>query len=91
VIPVACIRDDDGELTARFYPAVSLQRTGDFRSDIQLNTQLMTDAVEAAVRDYPEQWGWYQRKWKKHYPELYHEFFARKARKARQATRAHSA
>jgi KDO2-lipid IV(A) lauroyltransferase len=83
VIPGFCVREADGELTVRFYPAISVKRTGDLRSDIQTNTQLMTDAVERAVRAYPGQWGWHQRKWKKHYPELYPEFFARKARRNR--------
>jgi KDO2-lipid IV(A) lauroyltransferase len=88
VIPAFCLREPDGELTVRFYPAVALKRTGDLRSDVQVNTQLMTDVLQKAVWDYPEQWGWYQRKWKKHYPELYPDFFARKTRKKRRAPRA---
>jgi KDO2-lipid IV(A) lauroyltransferase len=83
VIPGFCVREADGDLTVRFYPAISLKRTGNLRSDIQTNTQLMSDAVERAVRAHPGQWGWHQRKWKKHYPSLYPEFFARKARRKR--------
>ena len=81
VIPAFCYRDADGKLTGRFYPAVSMQRTGDLRSDVAVNTQLITDVVEQAIREHMDQWFWYHRKWKKHYPELYTEFFARKKRR----------
>jgi KDO2-lipid IV(A) lauroyltransferase len=81
VIPGFCYRGADGQLTARFYPAVSMQRTGDLRSDLAVNTQLITDVVEQAIREHIDQWFWYHRKWKKHYPELYAEFFVRKQRR----------
>ena len=86
VVPGFCFRGADGQLTAQFYPAVSIQRTGDFRSDLAVNTQLITNVVEQAIREHIDQWYWYHRKWKKHYPELYPEFFARKRRKRRRAT-----
>jgi KDO2-lipid IV(A) lauroyltransferase len=86
VIPGFCYRDADGQLTVQFYPGVSMQRTGDLRSDLTVNTQLITDVVEQAIREHIDQWFWYHRKWKKHYPELYPEFFARKEkRKGRRA------
>jgi KDO2-lipid IV(A) lauroyltransferase len=81
VIPGVCIRGADGELTIRIYPAIPMQRTGDLRSDLIVNTQLMTDAVERAIREHIDQWFWYHRKWKKHYPELYVDFFARKQKR----------
>lgn len=81
VIPGFCFRGADGRLTARFYPAVPIQRTGDLRSDVAVNTQLITDVLERAIREHIDQWFWYHRKWKKHYPELYAEFFARKQRR----------
>jgi Kdo2-lipid IVA lauroyltransferase/acyltransferase len=86
VIPGFCFRGADGQLTAQFYPAVSIQRTGDLRSDVAVNTQLITDVLERAIREHIDQWFWYHRKWKKHYPGLYPEFFARKHRKRRRAT-----
>jgi KDO2-lipid IV(A) lauroyltransferase len=81
VIPGFCFRGADGKLTAQFYPAVPIQRTGDLRSDLAVNTQLITNVVEQAIREHMDQWFWYHRKWKKHYPELYAEFFARKQRR----------
>jgi len=86
VIPGFCFRDADGRLTAQFYPAVPIRRTGDLRSDVVVNTQLITDVVERAVREHLDQWCWYHRKWKKHHPELYPDFFARRRRRKRRAT-----
>lgn len=89
VIMVSCFRAPDGELVLNFYPPLDIQRTGDPRADVQMNTQIMSDAVEKAIREHPEQWCWNQRKWKKHHPELYPEFFAGKERKKRRFTQAH--
>jgi len=81
VVPGFCFRGADGWLTAQFYPALSIQRTGDLRSDLAVNTQLIADVVEQAIHEHIDQWFWYHRKWKKHYPELYAEFFAQKQRR----------
>jgi len=85
VIPGFCFRGADGRLTARFYAAVPIRRTGDLGSDVAVNTQLITDVVEQAIREHIDQWSWYHRKWKKHHPELYPEFFARQRRRRRRA------
>jgi KDO2-lipid IV(A) lauroyltransferase len=87
VVMASCFRAPDGELTLQFYPALDIQRTGDLRADVEINTQIMSDAVEKAIREHPEQWCWNQRKWKKHHPELYPEFFARKGRSKRRLDR----
>lgn len=78
VIPSFCTRDPDGQLTAHFEPPVVMQKTGDLRTDLQVNTQRIMDAVEDAIRRHPEQWIWFQRPWKKTYPELYPEWTARR-------------
>jgi KDO2-lipid IV(A) lauroyltransferase len=81
VIPVFCFRDGDGDLTGQFHPPIPMQRSGDLRADVVVNTQRMTDVIEKVIREHMDQWFWYHRKWKKHYPELYPEFFARKQRR----------
>ena len=82
VLPLFCHRDGRGNLILHVAPPVPIRRSGDLRSDLQLNTQLMTDEVEKIVRQYPDQWYWMQKRWKFFYPELYPEFFmARKTRK----------
>jgi len=88
VLMASCVRAADGELMVKIYPPLEIQRTGDLNADVQINSQLMSDAVEQAIREHPDQWCWNQRKWKRHHPELYPEFFAGKERKKRRFARA---
>jgi KDO2-lipid IV(A) lauroyltransferase len=73
IIPAFCHRDAKGKLIVQIEPPVEIQRTKDLRSDLQLNTQRITDRVERAVRNYPEQWNWMLKRWKEFYPSLYPE------------------
>ena len=73
VIPAFCHRNPKGELIVQIEPPVEIKRTKDLRSDLQFNTQLITDRVERAVRNYPEQWNWMLKRWKEFYPGLYPE------------------
>ena len=80
VLPVYCIRESDAELTVIVEPALKLNKTADVRADLQTNTQIMTDSVEKIISLYPEQWFWFHKRWKRHYPELYPEDLARRQR-----------
>ncbi len=62
--PVSMTRNADGTYTLRFHPALSFARSGDFRRDLQAIAQQCQDAVEAMVREYPDQWLWLHRRWK---------------------------
>ena len=81
ILPVFCIRGDDGRLTMEVKSPLEMKLTGDLRSDVQFNTQMITDVVEAAVREYPQQWFWVHKRWKKYYPDLYPEYQARRNRR----------
>ena len=83
ILPIFCIREDTGQLIIHVTEPLELKRSGDLRADIQANTQLITDAVEDMIRKYPEQWFWFHKRWKKHYPHLYPEYQARKKRRRR--------
>jgi KDO2-lipid IV(A) lauroyltransferase len=85
VYPAFCLRDRDG-YTVVVDPPLKLHKTRNMRADIVANTQMMLDAVEKAVRAYPEQWFWFHKRWKVHYPQLYREDLARK-KKQRQRQR----
>lgn len=88
VVPAFCVREADGGLSVLAYPPLKLQVSDDRAADIRANTQIMTNAVERAIRDYPEQWFWFHKRWKRHHPELYPEELARRTR--RQAKKASS-
>jgi KDO2-lipid IV(A) lauroyltransferase len=66
-----CIREPGKYLTLVVEPPLHLQKTDDVRADLQNNTQIMTDAIERAVKKYPEQWFWFHKRWKRHHPEIY--------------------
>jgi KDO2-lipid IV(A) lauroyltransferase len=80
VLPVYCIREHDAKLTVVVEPPLKLHKTDDVHSDLQTNTQIMTDSVEKIIRLYPEQWLWFHKRWKRHHPELYPEDLARRRR-----------
>jgi len=80
VIPTFCVRDENGYRII-LEPPLDLQRTSDLRSDIHNNTQLMVDAIEKAIRAYPDQWFWFHKRWKAYYPHLYREDMKRAKRK----------
>ena len=88
VLPMFCFREPDGSLVIDVQPPVVIQRTNDLRTDIQVNTQTMSDAVEKNVREHPEQWFWLHKRWKKFYPDLYPQWHAgHKRRKERERRR----
>ena len=73
LIPIFCHRNSRGELVIKVEDPLEIKRTGNLRSDLQTNTQLITDSVERAVRKHPEQWNWLLKRWKEFYPYLYPE------------------
>lgn len=81
VVPIFCVRRPNGALAIEASPPLAFARSGRLREDLQVNTQRVTDAVEAAVRRYPAQWLWAHKRWKKFYPELYPEYQARRRRR----------
>ena len=81
VIPVFCIRDADGRLAIIVEKPLELIRTKDLRSDLITNTQIMTDAIEKAVRTYPDQWFWVHKRWKHHYPDMFPEYQKKRIRR----------
>lgn len=87
VLPVFCNREKDGRMNIQVGAPLNLQRTGDLRADLIANTQMMTDLVESAIQTYPDQWLWMHKRWKKHYPHLYPEYFVRRQRRKQREQR----
>lgn len=74
VLPVFCHRNAAGRIAIDLGPPLDFQRSHDLKNDLQRNTQLLTDRVEAAVRRHPDQYLWVQRRWKDYHPYLYPEY-----------------
>jgi KDO2-lipid IV(A) lauroyltransferase len=83
VLPIFCVRETDGKHTVHVKPPLTMQKTNDLRRDLKVNTQIMMDVVQDMIIKYPDQWVWYQRPWKKTYPNLYPEWEARRKKRGR--------
>jgi KDO2-lipid IV(A) lauroyltransferase len=71
IIAAFTTRNPDGSFSITVPPPVTVQRTGHLKDDLKRNTQRITDIVETAVREHPEQYLWMQKRWKEYYPHLY--------------------
>lgn len=74
VLPVFCHRNAAGRIAIDLGPPLDFQRSRDLKDDLQRNTQLLTDRVEAAVRRHPDQYLWVQKRWKDYHPHLYPKY-----------------
>jgi KDO2-lipid IV(A) lauroyltransferase len=64
VVPAFSVRQPDGRYHLIFEPEVALIRTGDKTRDVEDNTILFTSIIERYVREHPDQWFWYHKRWK---------------------------
>ncbi|WP_421858406.1 lipid A biosynthesis lauroyl acyltransferase [Oricola sp.] len=63
VHPARCIRLPGGRYRLELEEAIDLPRNGDGEIDIAATTQLLNDIVERWVREHPDQWMWFHRRW----------------------------
>jgi KDO2-lipid IV(A) lauroyltransferase len=64
VIPVFIHLRDDYMQEINCYPQVEFTVTGNEEVDLVVNTQKLTNYIEAEVRKYPSQWVWMHKRWK---------------------------
>jgi KDO2-lipid IV(A) lauroyltransferase len=64
IIPMFIIRNPDS-LQITIHPPFKLNITGDTLQDITSNIARLTKIVEATIREYPEQWWWVHRRFKR--------------------------
>jgi KDO2-lipid IV(A) lauroyltransferase len=87
VLPGFCVRNSDGQFTVHLKTPLEMKRTGDLHRDLKTNTQIMMNAVEEMVREYPDQWFWTLKPWKVAYPHLYREWEERRRERKRRKKR----
>jgi KDO2-lipid IV(A) lauroyltransferase len=65
VLPVFLVREgESGRHRIEILPEIDMVASGDRDADIRTNTQRCSDAIEAMIRRYPEQWIWFHKRWK---------------------------
>jgi KDO2-lipid IV(A) lauroyltransferase len=81
LVPVFCLRQGTGDFRIVFHPPLAGERRGALRDDIQRLTQETTGVIEGVIREHPDQWFWFHKRWKRAYPWLYHEAEGRRLRR----------
>lgn len=71
IIAAFTIRNPDGSFLMDVSEPLRIQRSGNLKNDLKCNTQRITDVVEKAVREHPDQYLWLQKRWKDYHPYLY--------------------
>ena len=64
VIPAFSVRQADGKYRIIFENEVALKRTGDKIKDTEENTARFTRIIEKYVRQRPDHWFWFHKRWK---------------------------
>jgi len=65
ILPMFIIRNPNSFHQIIIHPPFQLSTTGDVEEDITSNIARLTKIVETAIREYPEQWWWIHRRFKR--------------------------
>lgn len=71
LLPVFASTDDYETYTVTFYDPLPVPKTDDPEADILAATQAQAEITEKVIRERPDQYFWFHKRWKKHYPEMY--------------------
>jgi Kdo2-lipid IVA lauroyltransferase/acyltransferase len=64
VIAIFPARQKSGKYKVIIKPAIEAICTDNYEADLQANTQRFTKIIEEVIREYPEQWSWFHKRWK---------------------------
>jgi Kdo2-lipid IVA lauroyltransferase/acyltransferase len=64
IYPARCIRLPDGRFRLHLQERIDLPKTPAGKIDIEASAQLLNSIVEGWVREYPDQWMWFHKRWK---------------------------
>lgn len=68
VHPARCVRLPGGRFRLELEEAMELPRDENGEIDVTATAQLLNDTVERWVREYPDQWMWFHRRWEIRHP-----------------------
>ncbi|WP_104639905.1 lipid A biosynthesis lauroyl acyltransferase [Helicobacter bizzozeronii] len=63
--------EDYSHFTATYYPPIRAKNTEDAQADILEATQAQATLSEQIIREHPESWFWFHRRFKSTHPEIY--------------------
>ncbi|MBQ3437832.1 MAG: lysophospholipid acyltransferase family protein [Fusobacterium sp.] len=66
LILVYNILNDDNTTSVFVGDEIMLEKTGNFKQDVQRGTQKLIDEIEKVIRKHPEQWMWFHDRWNIH-------------------------
>jgi KDO2-lipid IV(A) lauroyltransferase len=64
VVPIFSAKAKNGLYRIMIGKEVDLIKTGDKLKDVEGNTALFTSIIEHHIREHPEQWFWFHKRWK---------------------------
>jgi KDO2-lipid IV(A) lauroyltransferase len=64
IYPARCIRLPGGRFRLQLFDKIELPRNAKNKIDIDASCQMLNDIVEGWVREYPDQWMWFHKRWK---------------------------
>ena len=64
VYPARCIRLPGGRFRLQLFEKIELPRLETGKINIEASAQMLNDIVEGWIREYPDQWMWFHKRWK---------------------------
>jgi KDO2-lipid IV(A) lauroyltransferase len=64
VLPIVNVKNDDGSYKLIIGEEVPVERTGDHKKDILINTAKFNKVIGEYILRYPDQWFWFHNRWK---------------------------
>jgi len=65
VLPVFMVREGFEKHRLIIRDPLELIHTGNYKQDVEANTQLFNRVLESIIRQYPDQWLWIHRRWER--------------------------
>ncbi|MEW5758865.1 MAG: hypothetical protein AB1755_05315 [Candidatus Omnitrophota bacterium] len=65
ILPLFIVRRSDDTHSVIIEQPFILEKFDDYNKTLQVNIQRITEIIEKYIRQYPAEWGWIHRRWKK--------------------------